>query len=130
MESGNSRNLRNRQPSTPSEERGFFASLRDLDADNDWDDLDDEKLPAEMTKSGTIFDNLYEQVLDPDDPLVTGKHMECLEDPEDFEQEMWRQMSYKKRRKERARIRIEYNISCMCSWYSALSIHELNINHK
>ena len=112
MESGDWRHLRAKQPPTPAEERGFFASLRDLDADNDWDDVYEEVLPGELTQKGTIADNLYEQVLDPDDPLVTGRHKECLEDPEDFEQEMWRQMSYKKRRKERARIRIEYNISC------------------
>ena len=100
-----------RKPPTPDEERGFFASLRDRDADNDWDELDRE-VSATGPPVGRLTDTLYEQVLDEDDPLVTGVHKQCLEDPEDAEEDVWRQMSYRKRRKERSRIRIEYNSSC------------------
>ncbi len=95
----------------PPNEGGFFSSFRDLD--NDWDELDAEA-PVSGPPDGTAVDTLYEQVMDPDDPLVTGKQKECLEDPEEAEEYMWRQMSYKKRRKEKARIRIEYNVSCEC----------------
>lgn len=114
LESGSPNVRAHRRPQTPPEEQGFFASVRDTDADNDWDELDREQ-PGTGTPDGALGDDLYEQVLDPDDPLVTGVHKDCLEDPEDAEQEVWRQMSYRKRRKERARIRIEYNISCKWS---------------
>ena len=114
MESG--RFARSSAENRTTEERGYFASLRDLDADNNWDDLDDD-VSTTGPPLGALTDSLYEQVLDPDDPLVTGKHKECLEDPEDAEEDVWRQMSYRKRRKERARIRIEYNISCMLLWF-------------
>jgi hypothetical protein len=52
--------------------------------------------------------------LDPDDPRVTGITKEYLDDPEDLEKNALRQMDYKARRKERQRIRIEFNISCVC----------------
>ena len=51
-------------------------------------------------------------MLDPDDPRVTGVQREYLEDREDVEKNMLRQMDYKARRKMRQRIRIEFNITC------------------
>ena len=53
------------------------------------------------------------QVLDPDDPTITGERRMELDDPEDIERAAMKQMSYKARRKHQQRIRIEFNISCM-----------------
>ena len=75
LESGQARIRAHRQPPTPSEERGFFASIRDFDEDNNWDDLDREA-PTTGPPVGALTDTLYEQVVDEDDPLVTGKHKE------------------------------------------------------
>ena len=50
--------------------------------------------------------------LDPDDPRVTGIEAKCLEDAEDVEKNMLRQMDYRARRKHLRRIRIEFNVSC------------------
>ncbi|KAI0638241.1 DUF1212-domain-containing protein [Trametes polyzona] len=51
------------------------------------------------------------QVIDPDDPTVTGERKNTLDDPEDIERACMKQMSYKARRKLRQRIRIEFNIT-------------------
>ncbi|THH02795.1 hypothetical protein EW026_g111 [Hermanssonia centrifuga] len=99
-----------KRPSSPSEERGFFSSL--CDADNDWNDMEEEapdEDPA-ITKRG-LDDTLYEQVLDPDDPIVTGKHKESEPDRDETERDVWRQMSYRQRRKERMKMKVEYNVS-------------------
>ena len=55
------------------------------------------------------------QVLDPDDPTVTGERKQTLDDPEDIERACMKQMSYKARRKYQQRIRIEFNITCASS---------------
>jgi hypothetical protein len=52
------------------------------------------------------------QALDEDDPRVTGRRREYLEDPEDLKRNALRQMDYRARRKERAKVRIEFNITC------------------
>ncbi|PSS34048.1 hypothetical protein PHLCEN_2v1952 [Hermanssonia centrifuga] len=52
-----------------------------------------------------------DQPLEPDDPFVTGIHKQCLEDVEDVEKNVRRSMSYKDRRKEQQRIRIEFNVT-------------------
>ena len=108
--------IRNRHPSRrrlDSEQHNFFTSLRDNDADNNWDDLDDVDLQENIDEHGGHFDDdLYEQVVEPDDPAVTGAHKEFQEDYEDVERQMVREMSYKQRRKALSRIKIEYNISC------------------
>ena len=62
------------------------------------------------------------QVMDPDDPKVTGKRKADLDDPEDVERAVMKQMSYKARRKLRSRIRIEFNITCT-SYFSYVSPH-------
>ncbi len=115
-----------KRPSSPSEERGFFSSL--CDADNDWNDMEEEapdEDPA-ITKRG-LDDTLYEQVLDPDDPIVTGKHKESEPDRDETERDVWRQMSYRQRRKERMKMKVEYNVSCahFFSLFSPLS----NLTH-
>ncbi|KAI0375696.1 DUF1212-domain-containing protein [Pilatotrama ljubarskyi] len=51
------------------------------------------------------------QVIDPDDPTVTGERKNTLDDPEDIEKACMKQMNYKARRKLRQRIRIEFNIT-------------------
>ena len=95
------------------DEHTFFSSIRDTDADNNWDDLNDVDLQEYETGNGEEFDDmLYEQVIDPDDPIMTGVHKQWQEDYEDVERQMVREMSYKQRRKHLSRIKIEYNISC------------------
>ena len=51
-------------------------------------------------------------VLDPDDPRVTGARATQLDDQEDLEKNALRQMDYRARRKHIQRIRIEFNVSC------------------
>lgn len=55
-------------------------------------------------------------VLDPDDPRLTGMKATQLDDQEDLEKNALRQMDYRSRRKHIQRIRIEFNVSCeFCS---------------
>ena len=51
-------------------------------------------------------------VLDPDDPRVTGMTATQLDDQDDLEKNALRQMDYRARRKHIQRIRIEFNVSC------------------
>ncbi|KNZ81564.1 hypothetical protein J132_00530 [Termitomyces sp. J132] len=53
------------------------------------------------------------EVLDPDDPRVTGIEAKSLEDPEDIEKNALRQMDYRTRRKHLTRIKIEFNVTSM-----------------
>ncbi|KAF8897669.1 hypothetical protein BD779DRAFT_1492018 [Infundibulicybe gibba] len=52
-------------------------------------------------------------MLDPDDPRVTGVRATNLEDPQDIEKNALRQMDYRARRKHLMRIRIEFNVTSM-----------------
>jgi hypothetical protein len=52
-------------------------------------------------------------MLDPDDPRVTGVRARYLEDPEDIEKHALRGMDYRSRRKHRRRVKIEFNVSCI-----------------
>lgn len=52
------------------------------------------------------------QVIDPDDPIITGEHKRHLHDAQDLEDACLKQMTYQDRRKYQQRIRIEYNITC------------------
>lgn len=54
-------------------------------------------------------------MLDPDDPRVTGVRARYLEDPEDIEKHTLRGMDYRSRRKHRRRVKIEFNVSCIYS---------------
>lgn len=121
-------NIRQRGPrrriDSSSDEHTFFSSIRDNDDDNNWDDLNEVDLrDYGETSDGKFDDMLYEQVVDPDDPAVTGAHKQWQEDYEDVERQMIREMSYKQRRKQLSRIKIEYNISCML----ILFVHALTI---
>ncbi|KIL00592.1 hypothetical protein PAXRUDRAFT_711683 [Paxillus rubicundulus Ve08.2h10] len=50
-------------------------------------------------------------ILDPDDPRMTGVTKRCLDDYEDERLNALRQMDYRQRRKERQKIRIEFNVT-------------------
>uniref|UniRef100_A0A8H8CL20 Threonine/serine exporter-like N-terminal domain-containing protein n=1 Tax=Psilocybe cubensis TaxID=181762 RepID=A0A8H8CL20_PSICU len=52
-------------------------------------------------------------ILEPDDPRVTGKKLSQIHDQGDLEKNTLRQMDYKTRRKHIQRIRIEFNVSSM-----------------
>jgi hypothetical protein len=64
---------------------------------------------GDSTFSMTSFGS---DVLDPDDPRVTGMTSTQLDDQEDLEKNTLRQMDYRARRKHIQRIRIEFNVSC------------------
>lgn len=49
---------------------------------------------------------------DADDPRMTGVKKRCLDDYEDERWTALRQMNYKQRRKERQKVRIEFNVTC------------------
>ncbi|KAF4619482.1 hypothetical protein D9613_005344 [Agrocybe pediades] len=55
------------------------------------------------------------ELLEPDDPRITGKSAKQLDDQEDLEKNTLRQMDYKARRKHIQRIRIQFNVSCVQS---------------
>jgi hypothetical protein len=55
-------------------------------------------------------------LLDPDDPRVTGVTARNLEDPADIDKNVLRLMDYKSRRKHLMRVKIEFNVTCtICS---------------
>jgi hypothetical protein len=55
-------------------------------------------------------------ILDPDDPRMTGITKRCLDDYDDERRNALREMDYRQRRKERQKIRIEFNVTCeFCS---------------
>ncbi|KAH9943389.1 DUF1212-domain-containing protein [Epithele typhae] len=58
--------------------------------------------------------------LDPDDPRVTGVRKNQLDDPEDLEKAAMKHMTYRARRKLRARIRIEFNITSIANRHQFL----------
>lgn len=54
-----------------------------------------------------------DQVIDPDDPTLTGERKQSLQDvPSDIERNILRDMSYRERRKEAQRMKIQYNVTC------------------
>ena len=63
-------------------------------------------------ESTTSMGSTATDLFDPDDPKVTGVKKQYLDDLEDIEKNVLRQMDYKSRRKARQRIRIEFNICC------------------
>ncbi|GBE79531.1 hypothetical protein BKA93DRAFT_830826 [Sparassis latifolia] len=105
-------------------QRGILSNLIDLyglnqrsedDADNDNYGTVRRRTPGterpwHLRRVDSTASN-NSQVIDPDDPTVTGERKNFLDDPEDIEKNCLRQMSYKARRKERMRIKIEFNIT-------------------
>lgn len=115
-----------RQPSDV-ESSGFFANLRQFYEDHDDKlerDNDEENGGMSRRSSATgsetsqgLFRNdsmisFGSQMLDPDDPLLTGIQKEHVDDEADLERSVLKQMDYRSRRKERMRMRIEFNVSC------------------
>ncbi|KAF7789738.1 hypothetical protein EIP86_000684 [Pleurotus ostreatoroseus] len=104
----------------PRRRRGYLTNLIDLynayDGSED-DTYDEERRDAIMDanrRASRLVDPLAyndDQILDPDDPIITGARKKCLEDSEDVEKNARRLMSYKDRRKQQERIRIEFNVS-------------------
>ncbi|TCD64324.1 hypothetical protein EIP91_004234 [Steccherinum ochraceum] len=56
-----------------------------------------------------------DQFIDPDDPLITGARKDDAAEDEDLETRMLRAMNYKARRKERQRVKIEFNATSMAN---------------
>jgi hypothetical protein len=77
-------------------------------------------MPRKMCRSGTMpsMMSFGSEIYDPDDPKITGFRKRELDDQEDLEKNALRQMDYKARRKERQRIKIEFNICCMSAFFS------------
>lgn len=105
----------------PRKRRGYLTNLIDLYNAYDGtegDSFDTEQrraiMDANRRTSGLVDPLAYndDQILDPDDPLITGIRKKCLEDEDDVEKNALRIMNYKDRRKHRERIRIEFNVSC------------------
>lgn len=89
--------LTRRQPSTFSEnEYGYSSAVNGMRR-------------GDSTLSMMSFGS---DVLDPDDPRLTGVRATQLDDQEDLEKNALRQMDYRARRKHIQRIRIEFNVSC------------------
>lgn len=110
--------------SRPSKTRGLTTYMRELYALRDDDPEkghyggsgDDEenmrRRPRYQSQASFVSNNSDYEGLDPDDPIVTGKKANQLEDPEDVRKHTLRQMDYRTRRKHLQRIKIEFNISC------------------
>ncbi len=107
--------------------RGIPSQMLDLHSlkqrmrhsDGEDDDFDDDahsrtRRPAYYSRRDSTFSN-SSQVLDPDDPLVTGNRARYLDDLEDIEKNALRQMDYRSRRKHLMRVKIEFNVTCMPS---------------
>ena len=89
--------LTRRQPSTFSEnEYGYSSAVNGMRR-------------GDSTFSMRSFGS---DLIDPDDPRLTGVRATQLDDQEDLEKNTLRQMDYRSRRKHIQRIRIEFNISC------------------
>ncbi|KAJ7590827.1 DUF1212-domain-containing protein [Mycena floridula] len=78
--------------------------------DDDDDDSDEEYEYKKPTFSRNS--SIGSEILDPDDPRVTGITMENLEDPADIEKNALRNMDYRSRRKHLMRVKIEFNVAC------------------
>lgn len=99
-------------PSAPIEDGGVLSSLVDNDEDNNWDNLDEQQPSSDEEDDGAPAGNLYEQVMDEDDPRVTGEKKNHMEDYDDLDDMMQKQMSYRERRKAARAVKIQYNVSC------------------
>jgi len=113
--------------------RGLFSNLIDLygvDAEGENvpfqrrrfaqfnDEYDEEMGGAPMRRSNSD-NSQHSQLLDPDDPTITGVRKKCLDDYDDEKRTALRQMDYRRRRKEKQKIKIEFNVTCKSSFLSA-----------
>ncbi|KAF9057691.1 hypothetical protein BJ165DRAFT_1335228 [Panaeolus papilionaceus] len=64
--------------------------------------------------------SMNSDIIDPDDPRVTGITAKQVDDQDDLEKNTLRQMDYKARRKHIQRIRIQFNVSSMLNRHAFL----------
>lgn len=111
----------------PADERrrGLFANILQLHGMDLFDEDDEDGKSVVKTFGGAAnssgrpwgfrrIDSLAsesDQIMDPDDPAVTGTRKASQDDPEDIEKNVLRGMNYRDRRKEKQRMRIELNIT-------------------
>jgi hypothetical protein len=107
-------------------EDGYLSHFVNYDDDNNWDNLKEQQ-PLENGNEEEHGDDLYEQVVDVDDPRITHERKQYLDDYEDLEEFAQKQMSYKERRKVARAVRIQFNISCehhrLSCTFSAIIAH-------
>ena len=111
----------------PRRRRGYLTNLIDLyNASEDFEEsnpeLERRDAIINVNRVNRLSDPLAyndEQILDPEDPAVTGVRKGCLEDVEDVDKHARRAMNYKERRKVQEKIRIEFNISCKSSTFDS-----------
>ncbi|KAH7930731.1 DUF1212-domain-containing protein [Leucogyrophana mollusca] len=72
-----------------------------------------------MKRNGSNYSNESE-ILDADDPRLTGITKDCLDDYEDERRNALRQMDYRQRRKERQKVRIEFNVTSIMNRHNFL----------
>lgn len=110
----------------PRRRRGYLAHLIDLYNyyDNPGDNVFVSNKKEAVTRAANdrarLVDPLAyddDQLIDQDDPLVTGIKKKCLDNMDEIEHDTRRKMSYKERRQEQQRVRIEYNV-CRKSIYA------------
>ncbi|TFY77460.1 hypothetical protein EWM64_g6553 [Hericium alpestre] len=133
LDSGRNRQSQDDMPTgcdgypNPTAHRGLTANLLDLrDAERgggrDWDQDTDRSTSRAGSTGGWGMNRLDSNVsigsgpLDPDDPKVTGATRMLLDDPDDLEKNCQKQMdlrymSYKQRRKEAQKIKIQFNVT-------------------
>lgn len=110
------------EPGPQERRRGFLGNLlalQGLDEEGDGDGTVIRGFHIRDTGLGwghrTIDDLAPEedQVIDPDDPILTGERKTFVDDdPNDIEKNVLQNMSYRERRKEALRMRIQYNVTC------------------
>lgn len=105
--------------------RGLFSNLIDLygvDAEGEnvpfqrrrfsqLDDEYDEEMGGAPMRRSNSDNSQNSQLLDPDDPTITGVRKKCLDDYDDEKRTALRQMDYRRRRKEKQKIKIEFNVT-------------------
>ena len=115
-------------PQVPRRRKGYLARLIDLY--NYYDSPDDnvfvsnkrEAATRAANQRGRLVDPLAyddDQLLDQDDPLVTGIKKRCLDNMDDVEHDTHHKLSYRERREEQQRVRIQRNV---CSEYMMRSL--------
>ncbi|KIK67990.1 hypothetical protein GYMLUDRAFT_803288 [Collybiopsis luxurians FD-317 M1] len=107
----------NKRRGIPSQMLDLYALNREMKSQHSdhFDDFDNEDRPAFRRPNFRHADSMLStcsEVMDEDDPRVTGIRAEHLEDPHDIEKNTLRQMDYRTRRKHLMRVKIEFNVTC------------------
>lgn len=90
-------------------EDGYLTHFVEHDEDNNWDNLDEQQ-PTPDEEQEEEGDQYYEQVIDEDDPLITHKRKQQLDDFDNLDYPQHR--NYRERRKSARAVKIQYNVSC------------------